>query len=66
MTHTLISRMIEVILKLFSLEVKDNDHMLVTTEVREIMYKIEASSMKTNLPFATFVKSLYYTDSNYL
>ena len=40
--------------------------MLVTTEVREIMYKIEASSMKTNLPFATFVKSLYYTDYNYL
>ena len=58
---------IKLILKLFSLEVVDNDRILVTAEARAIMHNIEAYSIKTNLPLAaTFVKSLYYTHSNYL
>ena len=40
--------------------------MLVASEIRAIVHKIQASSMKPNLPLATFVKSLYSTHSNYL
>ena len=59
-------KIIQLMLKLFSLEVKDNDPMLIASEIRAIMYKVQASGMKPNLPLATFVKSLYSTHSNYL
>lgn len=57
---------IQLMLKLFSLEVNDNDPMLVTSEIREIMHKIQAYGMKPYLPLAAFVKSFYPTHSNYL
>ena len=57
---------IKLMLKLFNLEVKDNDPMLVAYEIRTIMHKIQTSGMKPNLPLATFVDSLYSTHSNYL
>ena len=52
---------IQLMLKLFSLEVKDNDPMLVASEIKAIMHKIQASGMKPDLPLAAFVKSLYPT-----
>ena len=57
---------IQLILKLFSLEVKDNDAMLVAYEIKEIMHKVQEYGMKPELPLASFVKSLYSTHSNYL
>ena len=48
------------------MDVKDNDLLLVAFNIIEMMHKIQESSMKSNLPFATFVKSLYPTHSNYL
>ena len=57
---------IQLMLKLFSLELKYNDPMMVAYEIRAIMHKIQASGMKVDLPLATFVKSLYPTHSNYL
>ena len=57
---------IHLMLKLFILEVKDNDPMLVASEIRATMHKIQAFGMKPDLPLAVFVKSLYPTHSNYL
>ena len=57
---------IQLMLKLFNLEVKDNDPMLVASLIREIMHKIQASGMKPDLPLASFLKWLYPTHSNYL
>ena len=56
----------ELRLKLFNLEVNDNDLMLVVYENREIMHKIQAFGMKPGLPLASFLKWLYPTHSNYL
>ena len=53
-------------IKFFSLEVKDNYPMLVTSKIREIMHMIQEYGMKPDLPLAAFVKSLYSTHSNYL
>ena len=57
---------IQLMLKLFSLEVKDNDPMLVASEIKAIMHKIKAIGMKPDLPLVAFVKSLYPSHSNYL
>ena len=57
---------IQLMLKLFSLELKDNDPVLDASENWAIMHKIQASSMELELPLATFVNSLYLTHSNYL
>ena len=53
-------------LKLFNLEVKDNDPMMVAYQIREIMHKIQDISMQLDLPLVSFVKSLYPTHSHYL
>ena len=52
--------------KLFKLEMKDNDLIIVASEIREIMRKIQAIGMQPNLPLASFVKPLYPTHSHYL
>ena len=57
---------IQLMLKLFSLEVKDNDHMLIAYKIKSIKHKIQASSMKHDLSLASFVKLIYPTHSNYL
>ena len=57
---------IQLMLKLFSLELKDNDPMLLASEIKAIMHKIQATGMKPDLPLAAFVKSLYPSHSNYL
>ena len=48
---------IQLMLKLFSLEVKDNDPMIVASKIKAIMHKIQAIGMKPDLPLAAFVKS---------
>ena len=53
-------------IKLFLLEIKDNDLRSVAYENREMMNKILASGMKPELPLATFLKSLYSTHSKYV
>ena len=57
---------IQLILKLFNLELKYNDLMLVAFDIIEIMHKIQASGMKPNLPLVSCLNSLYSTHSNYL
>ena len=57
---------IQLMLKLFILEVKDNDPMLVSSEIKAIMHNIKATGMKPDLPLAAFVKYLYPSHSNYL
>ena len=52
--------------KLFSLEVKDNDPMLVASKIIEIMHKIQEYGMKHDLPLEAIVNSLYSNHSNYL
>ena len=58
--------MIQLMLKMFSLEVKDNDPMMGASEIKAIMHKIQESGMKPDLPLRAFVKSLYPNHSNYL
>ena len=43
-------------LKLFNLEVKDNDPMLVAYEIRAIMHAIQASGIEPYLPLASFLR----------
>ena len=57
---------IQLMLKVFSLELKDDDPMFLTYEIRSIMHKMQGYGMKPYLPLAKFVKSLYSTQSNYL
>ena len=57
---------IQLILKLFNLEVKDNDPMMASYDIKEIMHNIQSSGMQPNLPLVSFVKSLYPTYSHYL
>ena len=53
-------------LKLFNLEVKDNDPMILSTNVRAFMHKIQTISMQLDLPLVSFIRSLYPTHSHYL
>ena len=53
-------------LKLFKLEMKDNDVIIVASDIRAIMHKIQAIGMQPNLPLASFFKPLYPTHWHYL
>ena len=53
-------------LKLFNLELNDNNTMAVAYEIKAITHEIDAISVKVDLPLTAFIKVLYPTYSHYL
>jgi hypothetical protein len=53
-------------LKLFNLELKNDDPTALASEITTIMHDIEATRAKIDLPLTTFIKALYPTYSHYL
>jgi hypothetical protein len=58
--------LIQLMLKLFNLELKNDDPMALVLEIKAIMHDIEATGVKIDLPLMTFIKALYPTYSHYL
>jgi len=52
-------------IKLFILELKDDDPISLAYEIRAIMHDIESTGVKMDVPLIAFVKALYPTYSNY-
>ena len=53
-------------IKLFSLEMKNDDPLALASEVRSIMHDIDSTGVKMDIPFIAYVKALYPTYSHYL
>jgi hypothetical protein len=58
--------LIQLMVKLFNLELKNDDPMDLASEIKAIMHDIEATGVKIDLPLTTFIKALYPTYSHYL
>jgi hypothetical protein len=58
--------LIQLMVKLFNLELKNDDPMALASEIKAIMHDIEATGVKIDLPLTTFIKALYPTYSHYL
>jgi hypothetical protein len=53
-------------LKLFNLELKDNDHVALASEIKSIMHDIDATDIKIYMFLVAFIKALYPTYSHYI
>ena len=53
-------------MKLFNLELKDNDPIKLAFEIKYIFHDIESTGVKVDLKLTAFIKVLYPTYSNYL
>ena len=58
--------LIQLQLKLFNLELKNDDPMALISKIRAIMHDIESTSVKIDIAFVVLIKALYPTYSNYL
>ena len=47
--------------KLFNLELNNDDPMDLALEIKAIMHAIDSTGVKTNIPLIAFIKSLYPT-----
>jgi len=52
--------------KLFNLELKEDDPMDLDSEIKYIMHGIDATRVNIYLPLIAFIKALYPTYSHYL
>jgi hypothetical protein len=52
--------------KLFNLELKNDDPMALASEIEAIMHDINATEVKMEIPLMAFIKALYPTYSHYL
>ena len=59
-------QIIQLLMKLFNLEMKDNDPLNLASEIRILFHDIEATSVKVDLQLTAFIKALYPTYSHYL
>ena len=57
---------IQLLVKLFNLELKDNDPMKSASEIKAIFHDIESTGVKVDLKLTAFIKVPYPTYSNYL
>jgi len=57
---------VQLMIKLFTLELKNNDPLALASEVKSIMHDIQATNIDLDIPLITFLKALYPTYSNYL
>ena len=57
---------VQLLIKLFSLELKNDDPLALASEVRLIMHDIKTTGVQIDIPLIAYVKELYLTYSNYL
>jgi hypothetical protein len=53
-------------MKLFNLELKDNNPMKLASEIRALFHDIDSTGVKVDLQLTAFIKALYPTYSHYL
>ena len=53
-------------MKLFNLELKDNNPMKLAYEIRAIFHDIDATGVKLDIQVTAFIKDLYPTYTHYL
>jgi len=58
--------LIQLLVKLFNLELKDDDPMELVQKIKAIMHVIDAIGVEIDLPLAAFIEALYPTHSHYL
>jgi hypothetical protein len=57
---------IQLLMKLFNLELKGNNPMKLASEIKSLFHDIESTGVKVDLQLKTFIKDLYPTYSHYL
>eukprot|EP00253_Pinus_taeda_P013981 PITA_13981 len=57
---------VQLIIKLFTLELQNNDRLALASEVKSIMHDIKSTKVELDIPLIAFPKALYPTYSNYL
>ena len=57
---------IQLLMKLFHLELKDNDPMKLASKIRAIFHDIDATGVKVDIQINAFIKALYPTYTHYL
>ena len=57
---------VQLMIKLFSLELQNDDPLALASEVKSIMHDIKVTNVKPDIPMINFLKALYPTYSNYL
>ena len=53
-------------IKLFTLELQNNDPLAIASEIKSIMHDIKSTKVELDISLITFLKALYPTYSNYL
>ena len=53
-------------MKLFNLELKDNDPMKLASKIRSIFQNIDATHVKVGIQLTSLIKSLYPSSTHYL
>ena len=53
-------------MKLFNLELKDNNTMKLASKIKSIFHDIDSTGVKVDLQLTTFIKALHPTYSHYL
>eukprot|EP00253_Pinus_taeda_P036637 PITA_36637 len=57
---------VQLMIKLFNLELKNYDHLALALEVKSIMHGIKVTNVELDIPLIAFLKALYPTYPNYL
>ena len=57
---------VQLMIKLFTLELQNNDPLALASEVKSITHDIKSTKLEFNIPLIAFLKALYPTYSNYL
>eukprot|EP00253_Pinus_taeda_P022521 PITA_22521 len=57
---------VQLMIKLFSLELQNDDPLALASEVKSIMHDIKVTNVELDIPMIAFLKVLYPTYSNYL
>jgi len=58
--------LVQLMIKLFTLEVQNNDPLALSSEVKCIMHDIKSTKVELDIPLIYFLKALYPTYSDYL
>lgn len=65
MTHTTLE-VVQLMIKLFSLELQNDDPLSLESQVKSIMHDIKVTNVELDISLIAFVKLVYPTYSNYL
>ena len=66
MTHIQNLKLFQLMIKLFNLELKNDDPLALASKVRSIMHEIKNSGVEVDIPLIAYVKAFYPTYSHYL